>query len=199
MIGFIFRRVILHFILGFFVFAYIRNQWFGKYKKKSSRNRELLLCLFAAFLWTAIVQLWTPNYILGKSGLNIGEAHKDFLGTFKDRVGELWGINLIPFRTIRNYHNYVSGFVAWANLWGNIILFIPYGFGLPLFWRKFRSFKKVLGTLFLSCFVIEFIQFFVGRSVDIDDVLLNMLGGCIGFFLWYYLYRKNPRILKFQR
>lgn len=199
MIYFILRRVVLHFILGFLVFAYGRNRWFTGYKRKSFPKRELYLCLFAAFVWTAAVQLWTPNFILNNSGINIGEAHSNFLGTFKDRVGELWGINLIPFRTIRNYRKYVSGFAAWANLWGNILLFIPYGFGLPFFWKKFSSLKKIILTLLSSCFVIEFVQFFVGRSVDIDDVMLNMFGGLIGYFIWRYLFVNKPPIRRMQR
>lgn len=199
MIGFIFKHVILNFILGFLVFSYVRNRYFEKYKKKSSAKRELFLSLFAGFLWTALVQLWTPNFILSGSGLTIGAEHSDFLGSFKDRVGKLWGINLIPFRTIKNYRKYASGLSLWANLWGNVLLFIPYGFGLPFFWKKYSKAKKVVWTLFLSCFIIEFVQFFVGRSVDIDDVLLNMVGGVLGFFAWSYLKKKKPSIRRYQR
>lgn len=58
---------------------------------------------------------------------------------------------------------------------------MPLGFLVALIWRKYHSIKKVtiLG-LSVTC-LIEFIQYFIGRSSDIDDILLNTFGTVIGY------------------
>ena len=38
--------------------------------------------------------------------------------------------------------------------------------------------------VFLTTFGIEFLQYFMGRSADIDDVITNFLGGFIGYILF---------------
>ncbi len=38
--------------------------------------------------------------------------------------------------------------------------------------------------VFLTTFGIEFLQYFMGRSADIDDVITNFLGGLIGYILF---------------
>ncbi len=66
----------------------------------------------------------------------------------------------------------------------NIMLFIPLGLFLPLVFKSMRSGKKtMLCALALTC-CIEFIQFFIGRSADIDDVITNFLGALIGYALY---------------
>lgn len=36
-------------------------------------------------------------------------------------------------------------------------------------------------TAFATSFLIEFIQYFIGRSCDIDDLIMNTLGACMGY------------------
>jgi glycopeptide antibiotics resistance protein len=71
----------------------------------------------------------------------------------------------------------------------NILLLIPFGFGLP-FVTNFRMKKTVvIGTLF-SIF-IEFMQLITGlianitfRVADINDVIFNTVGVAIGYILF---------------
>ena len=66
----------------------------------------------------------------------------------------------------------------------NILLFIPLGFFLPLTLGKFRTFKQTtLSALGLTC-CIEFSQYFIGRSADIDDVITNFIGAVIGYGIY---------------
>ena len=63
---------------------------------------------------------------------------------------------------------------------------MPLGFLLPLVSNRFLTFKRVLLFAVLMSLSVESIQFvlrFFGnpRAVDIDDVILNTLGGCLGF------------------
>ena len=39
--------------------------------------------------------------------------------------------------------------------------------------------------IFLTTFGIEFFQYFIGRSADVDDVITNFLGGLIGYIVFY--------------
>lgn len=72
----------------------------------------------------------------------------------------------------------------------NILLFIPFGFFVPLLWRQMRTLKRTaLCGLAFSLF-IETAQMFSGRLTDIDDLLTNMGGAVIGFFLAQLAYQK---------
>lgn len=68
-------------------------------------------------------------------------------------------------------------------LLGNIGIFLPLGFLTALLWRRPACWKSTLMGLLSSC-VIEFIQLFIGRSTDIDDVILNTLGAFGGYWLF---------------
>ena len=78
--------------------------------------------------------------------------------------------------------------VLFAQHLGNILLFLPLGVMLPLLHVRFRSLKTLLITAVCLSLSIEIIQFALrligsARSVDIDDVLLNTLGACLGYAL----------------
>ncbi|MEO6315519.1 MAG: VanZ family protein [Chitinophagaceae bacterium] len=94
--------------------------------------------------------------------------------------------NLIPLKNkIADIHAYQSLTQAerWnfnTDLFGNIILFIPLPFFLLLFFGTRRAGKLILVGLAISLSV-EISQFVLGIGVaDIDDVILNTLGTCIG-------------------
>lgn len=96
--------------------------------------------------------------------------------------------NLTPFQEIRRYIEYraMIGMPAVIlNLVGNIVAFMPFGFLLPMInTAERRSYMIFLLTFELSL-VIEVVQLFsrVG-SFDVDDLILNTLGGLIGY--WAY-------------
>lgn len=112
-------------------------------------------------------------------------------------------INLIPFDYSvrcflqeRNAYPHVTGFCL-RNTLGNIVLFVPLGILLPLVSVRFRSLKRVLLLALCMSLTIEAIQLvlrFVGnpRAVDIDDVLLNTLGACLGYVVYRAL-DQRPR------
>ncbi len=90
-------------------------------------------------------------------------------------------INLIPFRSIAQF---ASGGIDTAfliNIVGNVLLFVPLGFCLPFFWPRWRRFTKMLLVGAGFSFTIEFIQLFINRSVDIDDLILNTAGVLLGY------------------
>ena len=105
--------------------------------------------------------------------------------------------NLMPFKEICRFwvHRQTLGF--WSvtmNLVGNVVAFIPFGMFLPwLFGRCRRLSLTVLFSFEFSLFVeITQLVFKVG-SFDVDDLLLNTLGGALGFLGYriYVLIRKR--------
>ena len=189
-------------VITFLVFSMLRVKFFSHRKINSSGFREFLLSLFAGYLAFLVIMLFTPNSYIANSGINLTNENFDFVGNFKDRISSgAWGVNLVPFRTIRNYVKY-SGFLhTMINIFGNIIIFVPFGILLAEIFPKTRNILKILGITFATSFFVEFIQFFIGRSVDIDDLILNLLGSVIGYFIWKKILRfkfakKNRRRIK---
>jgi glycopeptide antibiotics resistance protein len=91
-------------------------------------------------------------------------------------------INLVPFSTIIFYlSGKVDGWISFYNLAANIALFIPFGIFLKLKERKlFQLF--FIPILFIS--LIELLQYVSQRgSLDIDDLILNVLGCFIGYLM----------------
>ena len=73
------------------------------------------------------------------------------------------------------------------NLLGNIALFVPLGLLIPLTVRKLSSIRSVLEVALAVSVSIEAVQFAerwmgIVRSVDIDDVVLNLPGASAGYF-----------------
>ena len=76
------------------------------------------------------------------------------------------------------------------NLAGNVVGFMPFGLLLPVFLRNARSFWKVTLLSFEISALVEFSQliFHVG-CFDVDDMILNTLGGFLGYLLFAVVYR----------
>ena len=78
----------------------------------------------------------------------------------------------------------------------NILLFIPFGFALPLNFPQFEKLRYTILAAALLSLAVELIQGFTGLGLcEIDDVMGNTLGAGIGGWLWYYCSKlnKNPR------
>ncbi|WNR46944.1 VanZ family protein [Paenibacillus roseipurpureus] len=93
--------------------------------------------------------------------------------------------NLVPFKTINAYivnRDHYNTDILIKNLFGNIVLFIPMGFIIPLLNRNSINFWRFLTCSFLILLAVELTQLItrVG-SLDIDDIILNMFGAIIGF------------------
>jgi len=93
--------------------------------------------------------------------------------------------NLTPFETIKQYvynRNHYN-FDTWMkNLFGNIVLFIPLGFIIPLINKRFMRILLFLLVVLTILLIVELVQMLtrVG-SFDIDDIILNSFGALIGF------------------
>ena len=121
-----------------------------------------------------------------------------YLLFFADRYGRGadagYRMNLVPFREIRRFLGSREALGKWAvflNVYGNVLLFVPFGAILPVLHRRFRKFPVTLACgIFLSA-AVEFIQFASRRgSCDVDDVLLNTAGCAAGYLIFTLLKRQ---------
>lgn len=111
---------------------------------------------------------------------------------FLSRISHLEhrSINLIPFYSIMEYISGRSANIkafAFSNVVGNIVIFIPLGTYLSLFKNDKRVITNLLFIFIVSLFV-EIIQGLLGIGAsDIDDIILNCLGGLIGISGYKFL------------
>lgn len=99
--------------------------------------------------------------------------------------------NLTPLKEIKRFMKYIwdndaLGRAARLNIFGNIIAFIPFGIYLPYTSESKLGFISTVLYTFSLSLTIELVQLItkVG-SCDVDDIILNALGGVIGYILWY--------------
>lgn len=103
------------------------------------------------------------------------------------------GVNIIPFKEIFRYE--AGTYLFYKNILGNVLLFLPFGFFVGYF-IKVKKVSVMLLLTFIVSLSIETIQLAIGRVFDVDDVILNVLGGLIGFILYKVLNKVIPDKLK---
>lgn len=157
----------------------VRTAYLVLHKKRFRWGRELLLLLFMLFHIALATLVFKPHsaWARVRAGRSLWEYATWRLRTMND-------VNFTPMVTIRRFTRLGWGDAFAVNLVGNVGMFLPLGFGLPLLWRRWQRVWKVLLMAFLVPVVIETTQIFIGRSVDIDDVLLNAAGVMMGYVLW---------------
>ncbi|MGH4120381.1 VanZ family protein [Clostridium sp.] len=150
-------------------------------KVQFSIKREIVLNLFLV-------------YILSFIGITLFPLMINWDGS-KGMVS----VNFVPvFNTIDSVinipqdsqmHNFMIRF--WIkNILGNTLLLFPFGLLLPILWRKFYNVRKTLLYSFLFSLGIEINQLLsyyvgnIGRSFDIDDIILNTFGAWIGYMFY---------------
>ena len=162
---------------------------FVKIKKiDTSFKKEFLLGIFVLYMIGLLSQTIIPDWDIGIDDLS-GFYFDIHFNTNRQ-------YNIIPFHTIYGYlftsNNFVSNWdkVSLLNLAANLALFMPFGFLLPLVSQNIKTYKKVLICGIILVLIIEFIQYFIGRSADVDDVILNMIGITLGY-LFYKCLQNN--------
>ena len=109
-------------------------------------------------------------------------------------TNRVYRYNRVPFQEISRYirHFRVLGIYAVINLAGNVAVFVPFGMWLPILAAPARKGCHLVFYTFLFSLMIESVQllFRVG-SFDVDDILLNTLGGLIGYIVYRFLNRRS--------
>lgn len=158
------------------IYLLIRKPW------KNDLKREICLGIFILSTLGVLVLAFETEF------MNPIEMFK--YGISRLTTGE--SINMVPFRTIRTFMEHSSVDALLVNLLGNIVMFIPWGFGIVLLWKKNWKIKRIVLLSFTITAFIEFVQLFIGRSVDVDDLILNFVGAILGSVMYFGLRKIFP-------
>ena len=74
----------------------------------------------------------------------------------------------------------------------NILLFMPLGFFLPMLYEKFDTLGKTALVGFLISFSVEIVQMFGFGATDINDLITNTIGACLGYGIFKMLIKLAP-------
>ncbi|MBQ3307999.1 MAG: VanZ family protein [Bacilli bacterium] len=100
--------------------------------------------------------------------------------TFQDDIN--WSTNnFIPFREILRYN--ITSRYFFKNVVGNMLMFLPFGFFISIYLDADDIKIPILLTIVASI-AIEIVQMIIGRVFDVDDILLNLVGAILGFYIY---------------
>ena len=97
---------------------------------------------------------------------------------------ESFSNNFIPFKEIFRYS--ITSKLFYRNVIGNIILFVPFGYFISYYCKLNKKWYLGIVITGITSLTIEIIQMGIGRSFDVDDIILNIIGGLIGYLLYYF-------------
>ena len=155
--------------------------------KKLRYNKKILkvnLIIYFLIYTMTIFSLTLFDEIYGRQGFVIIEWDKDLLDMYLNQ-----SFNIIPFNTIKLFaEGYIKGIVSFKNfsinIIGNFFAFMPYSVFLPLILKKINKYYKFLIIMIIIIVLIEILQFVtMSGSCDIDDLILNLLGSSIAYFV----------------
>ena len=150
-----------------------------KRKEKSKRERflQILFFLYLLFIIRAIVFKYPLVQLQ-----TIADSWQ------KDVIWEgLSTANFIPFKTVKMYIRYYDrpGLRSFANLFGNILIFVPVGILLPMVHKGSKNVICMMFNVLLFIVGIEVFQLFSNfGAFDVDDIILNTFGVFLGRCLY---------------
>ena len=101
--------------------------------------------------------------------------------TFQDDT--TWSSNnFIPFKEIMRYN--MGSRLFFKNVIGNMVMFLPYGFFVSYYLDN-KKLSLTFTLALITSVAIETVQLIIGRIFDIDDIILNVIGGTLGFYIYH--------------
>ena len=169
-------------ILAIAMFLYTAN--FILAKKHPNYSAEIMkwafLSLFILYIYFLITLVLFDGYF-GRKGFS-DLSYYD-ITQIKEHAQN--NLNHIPFKTIFHFFSDETGNRAFVvNIIGNLAAFAPFGFFIPLLFRKVNNSLKLVLSVSLIVIVVELLQLILlTGSCDIDDVILNTLGAYIVYVI----------------
>lgn len=163
---------------------YISGYFMVKKLNYSKKILKINLILYLIIYTILILSLTLFDELYGRQGFIIAKWNKELLDLYLKS-----SFNIIPFRTIRLFINgYINGIVSLknfsVNIIGNICAFMPYGLFLPTIFNKMKKYINFLICMVIIVIIIELLQFItISGSCDIDDLILNVIGASIIYFI----------------
>ena len=169
------------------VYALVRFLLLRRHRRLGNRTtlwHEAGLFVFVLLLTGLYAQAVVPALRIDSSGISVP-------GFLQGRV------NLIPFTVFADTRRAVAeGNTAYflINFLGNIGMFVPIGFLVPLLWRG-QGLGRTALVGFLCSLAIELCQLLLPRGTDVDDLWLNTLGAALGYGLFWICGRLWPALV----
>jgi glycopeptide antibiotics resistance protein len=177
------QRFLITILIATPIYLIIRRPW------RFNDKREWLLGAFIIYV-ICILSLTLDG---------VYDAPKAMIESAKQQIETGFGFNIEPFRTIKSFSKGHGVELFVINIVSNVVLFIPWGFGLPLLWKKNQSIPRLLLLCLSITVFIEITQLFIKRNTDIDDIILNFIGGIIGVIIYFVIAKLKPQIKKFSK
>lgn len=149
----------------------LRCAYLFKGSRKFVLHKEVLSLVF-------IIYILCLYYLLTYDNMNYG------------------GVNLIPFKEMFRYSFGSYKFIK--NIVGNILLFIPFGFFASHYLDN-RKFSMIAIVTLIVSGCAEGMQYYLGRVFDVDDIILNIIGGLCGYLLYVGLTAIKNKLPKFMK
>lgn len=141
----------------------------------------------------ALILYFSPLNLLGKKQ-NAGHIFASFVFCFY-----LIGVLTVTGICIKAAFSPRIVFVPFADMIRgpkdtalNILLFVPMGFFLPVLYRQYGCIGKVAFAGFLISLSIEIVQLFGFGASDINDLITNTVGACLGYCVYRLICRIIP-------
>lgn len=156
--------------------------------KKLNYNKKVLktnLIIYFVIYTITIITLTLFDEIFGRNGIILVNWNRGLLDNYLNN-----SFNIIPFDTIKLFINgYKNDIVTqkdfFINIYGNFVVFMPYGLFVPLIFKRINKYYKFLIFITIFVIMIELLQFLtLSGSCDIDDLILNVMGASIIYFVF---------------
>lgn len=158
-------------VLAGILYIVIRTAFLKKQNRQIQWLSELLRVLFVCYLTglVSLVVLPANFWLCIYDGIFFG-----WWDGLRERF-HIGDVNLVP-SVIKCLAGELS-LGSWVKtmLIYNILMFVPFGFFLPLT-TKIKSFRKMILVAAAMPVCVEVLQLVFGRSFDVDDLICNFIG-----------------------
>lgn len=184
-IGFSFELYPLLFTIVFIVLCSITYLTL-RLKKKKPSTKQLILIGSTIFYYLSVFKLTLLPITIRFNKESYPDVPWDYY------------YQLVPFKTIMSAFEYGND----IQVYGNLLILLPLPILLGLLKNGTSTFIRSLILVFTVSLSIELIQLVINittgvpnKVADIDDLILNTIGGVIGWFLirFYFLFIKENR------
>ena len=159
--------------------------------KAEKQFKFLSTCIFIMYF---IIIIWIITF-----KCNLVQSITDTYLFFKEMtIIERINFDLVPFK------DYIEGpFISQIKTIIeddilNILFFVPLGMYASLFIKKHKFIKVILFSFLLSLFFEIFQLFSLIGSFSTKDLITNVLGSIIGYFIYRLMYKKENSQLKIK-
>lgn len=142
----------------------------------------IVICLLVYI----VALLWLTFFEVGTTDRNVYFSSREMhLIPFENTYQS---VKLAIYNEFEPPHKAHYRYITFRNIFGNILLYVPWGILSQLIFPKLGTLKYLVATAFLISFSAEAAQYSLVLGIfDIDDIIFNITGAITGYFLLRFL------------